>query len=636
MILRDLPCHLLAAQVMSGPARGTRIQLDKPILLGRDRRSRVAFDDERVSRHHALIDITGLIAVIRDLGSKNGTFVNGHEIKQQHSLRLDDRIRIGRIQLVIVRWDPESEGRIDIAGETWHDDSSNDPGNDDTGEQENLRLSRRMLRRSAELTTRLAFLCRQRIRINVIVDTIRKEFRADAGAIFRLGAPIRPVYVEESLQPIEPLLDVIRGLSLSDSSQPVLLPRRLPNGEDNATPHPLSLLAVPFSTPQMGPMILLLHCDESRPFEDDQLAFAEALSECLGILPLERVLSEAELGPLPDHLGLIGGSEAMTTLREHLRQYAATNATVLITGESGTGKELCARAIHHLSSRRFGPYVEVNAACMMPELLEAELFGAEKGAYSGASERRIGKLEYAAGGTLFLDEIGELPLDMQARLLRVLEGQPFYRLGGTQLVQSDVRFLCATNRNLEHMVEQAVFRADLYHRINILTIKTPTLRSRVDDIPELVPYLMSQLQDEMPDKPNFMLSPRVYRRLLGYVWPGNVRELRNLLQRLMLLSPTHVIEEDLLPPEIGDTTGGSTSKVPRLQVLTEMMEREEIMRAMQEAGGQKSLASRILGISRPTLDKKLKLYAISVPTRSGFAEDTDDPAPITPGGELPN
>lgn len=605
----EVPNQLLAFLVLSGPAQGEKILLDRPVLLGRDPRSRIPFDDERVSRHHALVDMLDARAVVRDLGSKNGTFVNGGKIKDYHMLRPNDRVRLGKTMLAVVAVQPAelTIPRRATPSETGHETVG--PANESAVEQ--LQINRRVLRQAADLTNRLALLSKGRDSALSIVSTISKEFEADGKGIFLLDPLLSPIYTNGEI-PIgdavfEKLKKLIAGGAIRHAS---LIGNRKELAKKQEAETYLSL---PFFECDEVKSLLVLGRHPKRPFSQEHLELAETFCECARMLPLHEAVTLHLVQDQPDSLGMIIGSgEGMKRVRDQLKSYAATRATVLVQGESGTGKELCARAIWQLSERRFAPYLEVNSACMMPELIESELFGHEKGAFTGATERMIGKLEMADGGTIFLDEIGELPMDLQAKLLRVLEGQPFYRVGGRELVHSDVRFICATNRNLQQMMDEGAFRRDLFHRINILRLDIPPLRDRLEDVPELMQILMCQIQEEFADQQQFKLTPTAYRRLLSHPWPGNVRELRNVLQRMMLLSPSPLMDDSMIPPEIGMMGEGTTMKLPRLQVLTENMEREEIARALMEAHGQKSGAARLLGISRPTLDKKIKQYNLSL------------------------
>ncbi|MCC5878124.1 MAG: sigma 54-interacting transcriptional regulator [Candidatus Sumerlaeia bacterium] len=602
----------LALMVMNGPAQGQQVVLDRPILLGRDPRSRVPFDDERVSRHHAYIEQSEHKIMVRDLGSKNGTFLNGRELIEPVELKPDDQLRLGKTLLLVSVVDVEGMCHVDTA----EFDPNTDPPQlipDTDKHLPEVQINRLALRRATELTRRLAALGKTRHPVWAIVSAIRKEFRADGAGIFPVGLQAPPLYVEGEIEIPNGTREELCGLG-----------ERV-NWLTSQLAGTSTLLCFPLRIGESAEYLFLLRRDQSRPFYDDHVQLTDALVECMHILPLREIMRDGLNRQMSDHLAsMIGSSEAMTKLREQIASFAATNVTVLIQGESGTGKELCARAISQLSERRYAPHVEMNCACIMPELMEAELFGHEKGAFTGAMDQHLGKLEIADGGTLFLDEIGEMPLALQAKLLRVLEGQPFYRVGGNQLIETDVRFICATNRDLKAMVEQGTFRADLYHRINILQLVVPPFRERLEDLPELVETFMEEFAAEVTGNMSFSITPKAYRRLLSHHWPGNIRELRNVLQRVMLLSSTGVIDGDDIPPEIGGTHESTTMQLPRLQMLTEMIEREEITRALVECSGQKSAAARRLGISRPTLDKKIRLYSLgnlTHRTRDGSASE---------------
>lgn len=598
-----LPCHL-ALLVISGTGQGHRVLVDRPAVLGRDPQSRVPVADDLVSRHHAVVEWLDGQLIVRDLGSKNGTYVNGREIREPTVLKSEDHLRIGRTQIAVVEVAPQESARADRAPadvETQEGSAAGAPKGGD-----HLRVNRLILRRASELTARLAALSRIRHSISAFSSTIRRSLQADAVGIYSAPPGLDAIFVEGPINLGEEDRAVLTAMERGSAWKADFLKR----------PVPSTTLFFPIHAEGRAAAVVVLGRENARPFEPLDLEFAETLSECLRALPLGQMLAQGSAQLLPDHLGIVGSSEPMNVLRTQIRSFAGTNVTVLIRGESGTGKELCARAVHQLSPRRFGPYIEVNCACMVSQLTEAELFGHEKGAFTGAVERRIGKVELADGGTLLLDEIGELDPDLQAKLLRVIEGQPFFRVGGNDSVRADVRFLCATNRNLEQMVEEGTFRRDLYHRINVLNLSVPPLRDRIEDIPELVPYLIRQIREDNAVAREYAVTPRAYRRLLSHLWPGNVRELRNVLERIMLLCSGHIIDEPMVPREVGSDEESTTVKLPRLQMLTEMIEREEISRALVESGGQKSQASRQLGISRPTLDKKIKMYGLDRLTAS--------------------
>ncbi|MCC6547728.1 sigma 54-interacting transcriptional regulator [Candidatus Sumerlaeota bacterium] len=599
--------------VVSGHDPGRKAHLDRPLLLGRDPSSRLVIDDERVSRHHAMIEFRDGEVKLRDLGSKNGTFVNGIEIKTECTLHPSDRIRIGKTLLALAN-DQHHDIHVDrdrSYADTQHDgmDTRREESHSPIPGTEVIRVHRKILRQATEIAERLSEALRGKHPLPDFMSVLRREFQSTAAGCFLPDGSADAAYIDGIL-PLQ--VDQIAPLiAARETAWHCELINALPEtalSENLRSP----LMVIPLRVSNETKWLIFLRRDDITPFDGNDLSLAEMLVECLRLAPLANLQRGAMKQQLPPHLGIIGSSDAMINLRAQLQSYAPTNATTLIRGESGTGKELCARAIAHLSPRRFANYVELNAACMTPDLLESELFGHEKGSFTGATQQRIGKLEAADKGTLFLDEIGELPLELQAKLLRVLEGQPFYRVGGNTLIHSDVRFICATNRHLEQMVLDGQFRQDLYHRINILTINIPPLREHIDDIPELMTHLLAKIQEGEDTPREFRISPRVYRRMLAHNWPGNVRELHNILQRMIIHATDNTLDEHLIPDTVGASTDENeiTHKAPRLQTLTEMLEREEIMRTMSIAKGQKSTAAKLLGISRPTLDKKLKTYGL--------------------------
>ena len=299
---------------------------------------------------------------------------------------------------------------------------------------------------------------------------------------------------------------------------------------------------------------------------------------------------------------IVGDSLAWRDVLKRATQVAATETTVCVNGESGTGKEVVARYVHSLSPRRRGPFIAINCAALPEQLLESELFGFERGAFTGAQQLKPGQIELAAGGVLFLDEITEMTPAAQAKFLRVLQEREFMRLGGTRPVKADVRVVAATNRDLREAVAQGAFRADLYYRVHVFDIHIAPLRHRRDDIAPLAARFLREFADA-PGGRAVKLSPDALDVLISYEWPGNVRELRNVLERAAIVSEHGVIHPgDLslwpVPPSTGDTTD------------LEVLERRAIERVMREADGNKAKASRLLGISRTQLYVRLRKYGL--------------------------
>jgi DNA-binding NtrC family response regulator len=359
---------------------------------------------------------------------------------------------------------------------------------------------------------------------------------------------------------------------------------------------------------------------------------------------IERALETARLnvaqGKAPDdHVPvddlIIGGSPRMHELFRAIGRVAATDATVLIRGESGTGKELVAKVIRRHSQRASGPLVTFNCAAVPEQLLESELFGHERGAFTGAVARKVGMFERAESGTILLDEIGDVPLSIQVKILRLLQERTFERVGGTETIRVDVRILAATNRDLERAIADGRFRADLYHRLNVVTLHVPPLRERAEDIPALAQAFLARFSEELKiEKPS--LSPESLQLLVSHPWPGNVRELEHCMRRVLIFTRGFAIQRDdvlramegsealtqAADPAAGqnplrefvkrflDENAGRGCE-PR---FAETVERELLLEAMSRAGGNQSRAAELLGIPRPTLHARLQRHGIRTTT----------------------
>ncbi len=315
---------------------------------------------------------------------------------------------------------------------------------------------------------------------------------------------------------------------------------------------------------------------------------------------------------------IVGKSPLVEELRQQIATAAPTTGRVLIHGENGSGKELVARAIHALSTRREAPFVEVNCAAIPEDLIESELFGHERGAFTGAVARHRGKFEAADGGTLFLDEIGDMSLKTQAKVLRVLEEQAFERVGGKETLRVDVRVLAASNQDLKEHIAQGRFREDLYYRLNVIPIEVPPLRRRKEDIPALVEHFIGLFSAENGKRPK-TVSVEALAYFLSYDWPGNVRELRNMVERLVIMAPRDVIgPEDLPPPLRPKETTGAPDEVQREKTLKEArdaFERSYILAELRAHDGNVTRTAEKLGIERSHLYRKLKGYGIT-PSKS--------------------
>ncbi len=374
-----------------------------------------------------------------------------------------------------------------------------------------------------------------------------------------------------------------------------------------------------------------------KPFDLKEVV--EVVQRALAEKEAPRTADSALRAAEEEELPLIGRSAAMQDIYRILARLMNTDLTVMVTGESGTGKELVARALHDYGKRRFGPFVAINMAAIPRELIESELFGHEKGAFTGATNRYAGRFEQAEGGTLFLDEIGDMPIEAQTRLLRVLQEGEYTTVGGRIPISTNVRIIAATHRDLRSAVRQGLFREDLYYRLNVVPVRIPPLRERAEDIPELVAHFLSQAEAEgMPIK---TFVPEAMSRLQDYRWPGNVRELENLIQRLSALYSQDVINVDLIEAELAHASPRTAAEeradeeslsdsierhlrnyfsahrdgLPAAglygRILHEM-ERPLITLALEATRGNQLQAASLLGLNRNTLRKKIRELDIDV------------------------
>jgi two-component system, NtrC family, response regulator HydG len=351
----------------------------------------------------------------------------------------------------------------------------------------------------------------------------------------------------------------------------------------------------------------------TKPLDFDKLKITiKRAMEHIRLKEENRILKES-LGKHFDRQNIIGQSPAMIKLLETVSQVAASEATVLINGESGTGKELIAGAIHFNSPRKDGPFVKINCAAITETLLESELFGHEKGAFTGADKRKDGRFVQAHNGSLFLDEVSEMTLAMQVKLLRVIQEREITRVGGDGSVKVDARVIGATNRNLMNMIKEGSFREDLFYRLNVITLDVPPLRKRRDDIVLLAQHFLQNFAAKNRKKVKGF-TPKAIDRLIRYDWPGNVRELMNAVERAVVLARAEYIDaEDLAI--IQTSLGQAAESTPVLEDMNDIMTLEDmgkaaVIKTLKASNGNKSEAARRLGITRKTLHKKLKKYGI--------------------------
>ena len=353
----------------------------------------------------------------------------------------------------------------------------------------------------------------------------------------------------------------------------------------------------------------------SKPFSNDELMLSVRKAALLSKSEQDKRLMTQTLAEQYGPHKLVGNSRSIREVLQMVSKVAPSRSTVLITGESGTGKELIARAIHYSSPRREGPFISINCMSLSPGVLESELFGHEKGSFTGATAMKKGRFELADGGTLFLDEVGELSQDLQVKLLRVLQEKAFERVGGSRTIHADIRLVAATNKDLKQAVEQGEFREDLYYRLNVVGINLPPLRERREDIPVLVAHFMQKFSSENQQELK-KFAPEALEYLTAYEWPGNVRQLENVVERCMVLASREEIGVEDLPSEIKDEEAQFKSAVDLLPVELELsgtlekIEAALIRRALVKSGFVQVKAAELLNISKSLLQYKLKKYNI--------------------------
>ena len=632
------------------------LQPGERVTLGRAPSNHIVVHDEQASRFHA--EIFGAPAgwSIRDLNSRNGTLMGGEPLSADRVLSLGDIVTIGRVAIIACAGEPPTDatGDADVLGgtatsetpaelEPWHASITHRRAKsrllDDI--REAAGTAPRVGRAAAELC-RLAFSLGRATDLKAVASLALESAMQGAGAA--RGIVLMPEQIGEQA-----------GAARQDATGPafglvqtVAVPADWPStsvpsgviaavlGTDeavlacSATPGGGRVASISAPIRLGGHAVGVLHLEvdaQQREATPDDLEFVMAVCDALGLaidnLAAREVLSSRlarsadENEQLRRRLGeewqMVGSSAGLQNIVTQIGRVAQTKATVLIRGESGAGKELVARAIHEASGRRTAPFVCMNCAALSETLLESELFGHEKGAFTGATERKAGKFEAAHKGTLFLDEIGEMSPAIQAKFLRVLEGHSFERVGGSARVQVDVRVVAATNRHLEEAVAAGDFRRDLYFRLKVVEILVPPLRKRPEDIDTLALHFLKRFAAEAARRVRGF-TPEAIAAMRAYHWPGNIRELRNSIERAVVLSQDEWIDAHELAlshlSSAGDTGRGHASvATPFTPTTLDEMERKHVFATLEAVGGNKTKAAAILGIERSTLDRKMARWA---------------------------
>lgn len=649
-----------------------RLVPGKTVTVGRAPTNQIVIKEEQASRHHAEIFLADGQWMVRDLESRNGTAVGNDRVHGDYKLKPGDVIRIARTQLAFVHdlsqaYEDSGAGPVPWGQETAIGlEADGPPASDSSGTSEGLepttithrRGETRYLKDVSDSNSSAAIAAARLFRLsyelanqpnstavaNKALAGLFDGTNADAGAVLLLprkkagaDAPQVPEVLASRSDTVHGYQRVSRFLSTTvlregeavlarDVQDDSTLAIRDSKGIIQAT----SVICAPIRV--RGKTVGLIHLYSTDPEKiltpDDlefTLAVAENVSQALKTIGKQQKLAEdlrsqsKELKELRQQLGveseIIGSSQEMINVHQQIARAAPSKATVLIRGESGVGKELVARSVHFSSPRSKGPFVCLNCAALSETLLESELFGHEKGAFTGATDRKVGKFESAHKGTLMLDEIGEMSPSIQAKFLRVLEGHPFERVGGNKAIQVDVRVIAATNRDLEKEVQKGNFRRDLFFRLHVVEIHVPALRKRIDDVIEIGEYFLEKFAVETGRRISGF-SPAAIAEMRSYRWPGNVRELRNVIERAVLLARGNIIEPEDLSLSNLNTASESQDIGQRRSSLYQPMsladvEKQHILATLKATNWNKSRSATILGIERTTLDRKIKRYELN-------------------------
>lgn len=588
---------------LCGPRkRGTIEIIGNEVTIGREESNTLSLNDSSVSRHHCRIQVREGEVAIEDIDSLNGTFVNQAPVHHR-VLMQDDIITIGSSQFLFLLHEVQKEH---VSTSLLTPPSG---GVSHTTIRLNVDESHYLLPEkmpSSAFTPRRSAAMQALLRISEAVHVVQ-SFQAMASKLLELSlqtlvAERGAVFMIASLSgEWEPIcaLDRKQGNPEKFEVNRELLQTVLQSGEATLTDERILCVPILFSGTTAG--ALYLDADDPRiKLDEEDLQIAAAIAR-IGSIALENIRRTEALRAETDRLrksieiehNMIGESNAMAEVYKMVARVSPSDATVLIYGESGTGKELAAHALHQNSPRREKPFIAVNCAALNENLLESELFGHERGAFTGAIAQKKGKLEVAHGGSILLDEIGELPLALQAKLLRVLQEREFERVGGTKTLHVDIRLMAATNRNLPQLVTEGKFRQDLFYRLNVIAITMPPLRDRREDIPLLAMHFAAKYASKTGRRVSG-IPPETRAALNRYDWPGNVRELENAIERAVVLGT----EDRILPEDLPDAILESGDIQDRTKYHDAVLEakRQIVQKALERHGGNYTEAARSLGL----------------------------------------
>jgi len=611
--------------------------------FGRAKENDVFLGGKKSSRFHAQIVLAEGLVTLIDLGSSNGTLVNGLPVRKTF-LNSGDHVELGDNAFVFYDGQPEVSVAPTAAVEPLDFGKINQSEQRDELATELRTIEDRaavfsalestylQLRTLFTLSRELPRAAGQHEAFAVLAESLHLATGATRNLLWlREGEALSalPAFAETAggeageFPPVEKFPRSVLEWVEQQRRPLMLAPGVGPLNAESLPPYPLMALPVETGAERLG-VLVIERIGRTDSFLKRDLDFAVAACGYLALVladMIERAAStSARRAPEGERFGniIIGQSAAMRELIAETIRVAEANSSVLIRGESGTGKELIARTVHQLSGRSRGPFVAVNCGAIAPTLVESELFGYEKGAFTGAHARKAGQFEAADGGTILLDEVSELPPDAQVKFLRVLQEGEFYRVGGNRPVRVDVRVIAATNRDLEQMIAEGKFREDLYFRLNVVELKIAPLRERREDIPPLIEYLFRELRRQIPTTLE-RISPQAMNALCQYDWPGNVRQLRNAIEHALVmgsgkvLSLSHLPEYVTVPATLERKRGSGFPTPPPHEaapMTLEEVERRHIETVLRACEGNKQRAATVLGISRSTLYEKMHSYGL--------------------------
>ena len=600
---------------IAGKLKGTVFPLhDEPVVIGRETAAELCLADRAVSRRHSRVEQNGDQFWISDLQSLNGTFVNDVPVKQR-ALQHGDRIRIGDTQFLFLLHEgdvPSKSSHVELEDRHVVSGSTIQVRFDDA-----LFLMARDLSALMKVSTTINAIRGLEELQKKLLELLFEVVPAEQGAILlKEGLPdggpgnFEGMFGLDRYGNTDVAIKVSRTIARQVLNEGVAILSNDPG--DKAAPNVAeslvasrtsALLCVPLKMLERTLGIIYLASSEpATQFDNDHLQLVSAIAGIAAVAienarHVERLESEnqqlrADAGV--EH-NMVGESPPMLRVYGFISKAAPTDSTVLISGESGTGKELAARALHQNSKRADKPFMGVNCAALTESLLESELFGHEKGAFTGALMQKKGRLEVADGGSLFLDEIGELSPALQVKLLRVLQEREFERVGGTRTIKVDIRLIAATNKDLAEAITQGSFRQDLYYRLNVVNLEMPSLRDRQEDIPLLASYFTAKYADKCKRRVTGV-SPEAKALLISYDWPGNVRELENAIERAVVLGTTELILAEDLPEAVLESEGSAGGPVTKYHEAVAETKKQIILNAMDQARGSYTEAAKLLGV----------------------------------------